>query len=130
MRSKVPLELVHTDLVGPIDPISKDGFRYAIAFTDDYSGAVFVYFLKSKSDTVKAAEQFLAHSAPWGQVKSLRLDNGTEFTSSEFKQLLRREKIRHEASALYSPHQMEPLSDTGEPYSRWDMYVDRGQVRL
>ncbi len=38
------LELVHTDLAGPIDPEGKDGFKYALAFTDDYSGAVFVYF--------------------------------------------------------------------------------------
>ena len=49
VHSKVPLELVHTDLVGLIDPISKDGFRSAIAFTNDNSGAVFVYFLKTKN---------------------------------------------------------------------------------
>ena len=54
VRSKVPLELVHTDLAGPIEPMSKEGFRYSIAFTDDYSGVVFVYFLKNKSDTVEA----------------------------------------------------------------------------
>ncbi|CAB4006338.1 Hypothetical predicted protein [Paramuricea clavata] len=40
VRSKAPLELVHTDLAGPVDPMSKDGFRYTVAFTDDYSGAV------------------------------------------------------------------------------------------
>ncbi len=28
-----PFQLVHTDLAGPIDPIAKDGFRYAIIFT-------------------------------------------------------------------------------------------------
>ena len=37
-------ELVHTDFAGPIDPVSREGFRYSIAFTDDYSGAVFVFF--------------------------------------------------------------------------------------
>ena len=39
-----PFELVHTDLAGPIDPIAKDGFRYVIIFTDDYSGCLFTYF--------------------------------------------------------------------------------------
>ena len=53
-RATAPLQLVHTDLAGPIDPVSREGFRYSRAFTDDYSGAVFVYFLKSKSDTVAA----------------------------------------------------------------------------
>ena len=51
-RATVPLELVHTDLAGPIEPVSTEGFKYAISFTDDYSGVVFVYFLKSKSDTL------------------------------------------------------------------------------
>ena len=67
-RSTVPLALVHTDLAGPIEPVSTEGFRYAITFTDDYSGTVFVYFLKSKSDTVEATEKFLADSAPFGKV--------------------------------------------------------------
>ena len=39
-----PLEKVHTDIAGPVSPVSKNGFRYCIAFTDDYSGLVSVYF--------------------------------------------------------------------------------------
>ena len=35
--SIVPLQLFHTDLAGPIYPVSSDCFKYAIAFTDDYS---------------------------------------------------------------------------------------------
>jgi hypothetical protein len=43
---------VHIDLAdGPVEITSKEGFRYAIVFTDDYTGVVFVYFLKNKSDT-------------------------------------------------------------------------------
>lgn len=56
VRAKAALDLVHTDLAGPIDPTSKDGHKYAISFTDDYSSAVFVYFLKNKSDAVQATE--------------------------------------------------------------------------
>ena len=62
-RATAPLELVHTDLVGPIDPVSRRGFRYSIAFIDDYSGTVFVYFLKSKSHIVAATQFFLADTA-------------------------------------------------------------------
>ena len=43
-RATAPFELVHSDLAGSIDPISREGFRYSIAFTDDSSGTVFVYF--------------------------------------------------------------------------------------
>lgn len=56
-RAKAPLDMVHTDLAGPIDPVSKDGHKFALSFTDDNSGAVFVYFLKSKRDTVQATEK-------------------------------------------------------------------------
>lgn len=74
------LALVHTDLARPIEPAAKDGFRYSLAFTDDYSGAMFVYFLKAKSDTVRATEKFFADVAPYGKIKCIRSDNGTEFT--------------------------------------------------
>lgn len=98
-QAKSPLELVHADLA------AKDGFRYTLAFTDDYSSRVFVYFLKAKNDTVKAAERFLADVSPFGNVKCVRTDNGTEFTGREFQALLNKKSIRHKSSAPYSPHQ-------------------------
>ena len=57
-RAKVPLELVHCDLAGPMYPTSREGFRYTLGFTDDYSGLVTVYFLKSKDSTVEATKRF------------------------------------------------------------------------
>ena len=101
----MPLELVHTDLSGPIGPTSRDGFKYSIAFTDDFSGAVAVYFLKSKNDTVRATEKFLAGVAPYGTVKCMRSDGGGEFISKEFEFLLKKNGIQHEKSCPNSPHQ-------------------------
>src|SRR4029434_1751079 len=106
VRAKSALELVHTDLAGPIDPESKEGYRYALSFTDDYSSAVFVYCLKHKSDTVEATERFLADTAPYKKVKCIRSDNGTEFTGQGYQALLRRKRIRHETQAPYSQHQI------------------------
>ena len=96
-HSTMPLELVHCDLAGPIDPIAREGFRYALAFVDDYSGMIMIYFLQNKSDTLRATEH--------GKVKSIRSDNGTEFTSQAFENLLIKHSIKHERSAPYSPHQ-------------------------
>ena len=42
VRAKEPFELIHTDISGPIDPIAKDGFKYAIIFTDDCSDNVYL----------------------------------------------------------------------------------------
>ena len=48
-RSTKPFELIFTDLAGPIDPIGIQGYRYVIVFTDDYSGCMFTYCLKTKN---------------------------------------------------------------------------------
>lgn len=104
-KAKKVLDLVHCDLAGPIDPVAKDGFKYAIVFVDDFSGALFVYLLKNKSDAVEALRKFLADVEPQGKVKRLRTDNGTEFTNHQFREILLTNKIKQEYSSPYSPHQ-------------------------
>ncbi|RUS70255.1 hypothetical protein EGW08_021985 [Elysia chlorotica] len=124
VRSEVPLKLVHTDIAGPITPASREGFRYALSFTDDFSGMSFVYFLKQKSDTVTATKRFLADTSPIGKVKCIRSDNGTEFTSCEFKSLLREREIKHEMSAPNSPHQ------NGTAERNWRTLFEMGRCML
>ena len=119
-RASSPLELVHVDLAGPIDPISINGFRYAMIITDNFSGCIFTYFLKSKSDASLAFEKFLCDVSPYGKVKTLdfnmdvfpsgdvtrlRSDMGGEFISAEFKDILTRHKIKHELTSPHSQHQ-------------------------
>jgi len=123
-RAAAPLELVHIDLARPIDPVSREGFRYSIAFTDDYSGAVFVYFLKSKSDTVAATQKFLADTASYGEVKCIRSANGGEFIPQKFESLLEKNKIKHEKSAPYSPHQ------NGTAERHWRTLFEMGSCLL
>ena len=123
-RAKAPLQMVHTDLAGPVPTESTDGYKYVQSFTDDYSSAVFVYFLKKKSDTVQATEKFLADVSPYGDVKVMRSDNGTEFTSNDFQTLMRKNKIRHETSAPYSPHQ------NGTAERGWRTLFDMGRCML
>ena len=99
------LDMVHCDLTGNISPVGLGGYNYGISFVDDFSGAIHLYHLRKKTDSVHALEKFLSDIAPFGRVKCLRTDNGTEFTSAEFESVLRRRGIRHECSAPHSPHQ-------------------------
>ena len=64
-----------------------------------------MYYVKSKGDTPRALEQFLADSAPHGVVKKMRTDNGGEYVSQVFKGILVENKIKLETSSPYSPHQ-------------------------
>lgn len=104
-RAGRPLELVHSDLAGPVSPVSSENSKYVISFVDDYSGIIFVYFLKNKSDAVEATAKFIADVTKFGSIKRLRSDNGSEYTSKQFVNLMVENKIAHEFSAPYSPHQ-------------------------
>ena len=43
-RARAPLELVHFDLVGPMQTTSIGGSTYFMTFIDDFSGRTWVYF--------------------------------------------------------------------------------------
>ena len=58
-RTAGPLELLYSDIEGPLDP-TVDGMRYAIAFVDDHSRFVWVYVLQRKSDATAALQKLLA----------------------------------------------------------------------
>ena len=61
--------------------------------------------LKKKSDAHRAAAKFLADVSHIGSVKVMQTDNGGEFESSDFKELLVKNNIKHEHCAPHSPHQ-------------------------
>ena len=42
------LDLIHSDLCGPMSSISLRGYEYYVTFIDDYSRKTWIYFLKSK----------------------------------------------------------------------------------
>ena len=117
LRGTEPLEYVSSDVCGPITPVSSDGLRYVTSFIDNYSGFIFLYFCKQKSDVTQCLEKFLADVSPVGrvkhlldisgvdEVKKLRSDGGGEYMGKQFKDVLIKNKIKHEQSAPYSPHQ-------------------------
>ena len=49
-RARTPLEIVRSDIFGPMQTTSIGGYKYFLAFIDDYSRKTWVYFLKHKSD--------------------------------------------------------------------------------
>ena len=50
-KSKSILELIHTDLCGPMSVPSLNGCFFYIIFIDDYSRRTWIYFLKQKEST-------------------------------------------------------------------------------
>ncbi len=52
-RGSKHLELVHSDVCGPINPKRLGGNRYYLTFVDDFSTKSWVYLLKDKSEVLK-----------------------------------------------------------------------------
>ena len=48
-RAKEPLELIHTDICGPIKPSSHGKNKYFLFFIDDFSCKTWAYFFKKNS---------------------------------------------------------------------------------
>lgn len=80
------LELVHTNLCGPIDFQSYFGDKYFILFVDDYSRMIIVMFLKAKSNVFQLFRWYLARVEKElrKNMKFLRSDRGGEFISNKF----------------------------------------------
>ena len=47
-RATRPLQIIHTDVCGPIEPLTPDKKRYFISFIDDYSNFCEVYLMLGK----------------------------------------------------------------------------------
>ena len=91
-RSSKVLEVIHTDLCGPMQIESMGGSRYMLTFTDDYSRYTVVYFLKRKSEVLCKFQEYVNYveNISGCQVKKLniitvRSDNGGEYVSNNFE---------------------------------------------
>ena len=49
-RATIQLELVHTDVCGPMSVQARGGYEYFITFTNDYSRYGYVYLMRHKSE--------------------------------------------------------------------------------
>ena len=59
-RAKDLLELVHSDVCGPMSVQARGGYEYFITFTNDHSRFGYVYLMKQKSETFEKFKQFRA----------------------------------------------------------------------
>ena len=106
-RAAKVLEIVHSDVCGPMKTTSMGGARYFLTFIDDFSRKVWVLVLKCKSEVFERfkAWKALVENESDHKVKVLRSDNGGEYTSKAFEAFMREHGIAHQTSAPYTPQQ-------------------------
>lgn len=52
------LDIIHTDVCGPMRPESREKAKYFITFTDDCSRRTTVYFMQNKNDALRIFKEF------------------------------------------------------------------------
>ena len=104
-RATTLLELVHSDVCGPMKSESIGGARYFVTFIDDYSRFTVVKIMKTKSEVL---EHFIAY-LKWAEnitnhrIKVFRSDNGGEYCSNDFNATLIQHGISRQLTPPYTP---------------------------
>ena len=102
-----PMQLIYTDLMGPLTPPAKGGYRYVSKFTDDFSRMKEVYLLRNKSEAAESLHQYnMTVAVPLGlRIEIVRCDKGSEYIGKEFKTLCVNAGINVEYTATNTPQQ-------------------------
>ena len=79
-----PLRLLHMDLFGPVNVQSLVGKKYTLVIVDEFSRYIWVFFLKSKSDTPDEIISFIKKMETLNNliVRSIKSDHDTKFKNS------------------------------------------------
>ena len=106
-RASHPLEVIHSDLAGPMETLSIGGNRFFVIFVDDHTRHTWVAFMKSKDQTLEIFKTFAAmiQNRTGRSIKVFRSDRGGEFMSADFSKFLEESGISREMSAPRTPQQ-------------------------
>ncbi|KAI9161207.1 hypothetical protein LWI28_015428 [Acer negundo] len=110
LSTKEPLELLHMDLMGPMQTESLGGKRYIFVCVDDFSGFTWTYFLREKSETFDKFKMICNKiqnemNSNIKSIKRIRSDHGREFENISFGTYCDSVGISHEFSAPRTPQQ-------------------------
>lgn len=107
IRANKPLEIIHSDLCGPMQTPSIGGSYYFLTFIDDFTRKIWVYSLKHKHEVFHYFCQFkvLVEKQSGHYIKALRTDRGGEYISNDFIRFCKDHGIHKQFTARYTPQQ-------------------------
>lgn len=120
------LQIIHSDVNGPLNPIGFGGEKYFVSFIDDFSKLARVYCIKQKSDVYKCFVDYinLMQNQTRKRIKEIRCDNGTEYLNKNFFELAHQYGIIIKPCPAYT----HELNGVAERYNRTIM--DRARCLL
>ncbi|MCO5580381.1 hypothetical protein L7F22_034248 [Adiantum nelumboides] len=104
-----PLQIVHSDLCGPLPVPSLTHNHYFITFIDDFTRFTMVAFIKDKTSATVLHQfktyQKLVENHLELSIKILQSDNGGEYTSHIFQEYCHQHGVRHHLTVPNTPQQ-------------------------
>ena len=102
-----PLELVHSDLHGPLPVATHSGMRYWITFIDEFTKLKVVYALRLKSDAFDAFKRYKAYveNLTGQRILALQDDKGGEYMSTAWDSFCLEHGISRRHTARNRPQQ-------------------------
>lgn len=105
IRASRPLERVHSDICGHINPPTYNGYRYFVTFTDEFTHLCVVYLLRKKSELFDKFKEYHAMATAHFNLcmGELRVDNGGEYLSGKMKEFCREKGVILNPTTPYTP---------------------------
>lgn len=104
-RANGILEVVHSDVFGPVSVPSLGGSLYYVSFIDDFPRMTWFYFLKNKSEVFERFQEFkaLVENQFDIKIKVLRTNNSGKFCGKAFNHLFKQNNIAQQNTTRYMP---------------------------
>lgn len=104
-RQREILELIHTDVCGPMQTRSLGGALYFLIFVDDRSRYTWVYFIRKKSDVFEYFKEFknMVEKQTGKYIKIIKSDQGGEYKSRVFNQYCKIHGIVKQFTVPHTP---------------------------
>ena len=106
-KATSPLELIHTDLMGPISPSSAGGSKYILTIIDDFTHYASVFLLRNKTQVASTWRIWWkqAEKQTGCLVKRIRCDKGTKFKNQTMDSMVKEMGVKWEFTNTDTPQQ-------------------------
>lgn len=106
-KAKRILEVISTDVCGPINPPTHDGKRYFVTFIDHFSHFCICYLLTRKNEVLEKFQEYVksAEAKFNTKIERIRCDNGGEYSSQAFKDFCKKKGIKCQYTVARNPEQ-------------------------
>lgn len=105
-RTTQPLELIHSDVCGPLHVPSIGGKAiYFVTFIDDFTRYTVIYPIRRKDEVFDHFQTYKAwaETSTGKRIRCLRSDGGGEYNSNTFDEFLRTCGITRQVTPAYTP---------------------------